>query len=842
MIRRLSHKLCRELLPFAKLYYGNIVSRNVLVSRHPSSFVIVLTLWSLLLGLDAGVPTEKIKSNSHDVRWCFIEDGIGVVGLATGKINEIVLQTTHLEVVLLYLVLLYYEVTLPDIFPLRHIFGGVTKEIDWNDPSVIRYHALKIKPKIVAQAGGIMVLILGIRETTRLVISREYLEHGIEKMKSPEKIEEEDVDTQKEMKEVVKESGAKRKKSLPRKRSTVKRQKMEIDDEKEDLKVYLDIVPREDVAEDVESLSTKYPIVDWKTYTLTENFMYYQIFRGDGSSKNYKVLSEMLEDFDRQDVEELYRLVKERYSASRPEGYDLMLWGDLHTLFEPDEEDEIWKNQHEYNVISWSLYDFCGIHILLMQNGIAIHMLTEKKYPLSQETITKMLNKRLEVDHESSQAFELLSTNGVSTASTYLVLPELVNTARRKINTADGDPRLRFKIRMHRHIRLRDREYILEKDCNSFKVCNPSTIKSARIINNIEAVCDIFIVGTVPLLNTSRVSKIDQGVGSTPIIVPSDSDFEDAFSSTNTFDYTPASLDYSPTSLGNTSSDLLKDLSNDILASLAILPFHDDPYMKFMQAYNATSNESPIALPRVPIAPPTVLPPSPVFEIGESSHKTHLERHEKQIETILNHLDELPLELIEHIEDNIEGLGNGRREQIKHDDEIVLARVRISTLEMIIEDIQHTISPTPSPDYPLINYLSGHGMKPLRNKPVPKKPNEMAPKRTSTSAAPGMTQAAIRKLVADSVVAALEAQSATMANTNNTNRNTRQKETPKTRKCSYKEFMSCQPFNFKGTEGAVGLIRWFERTESVFARSNCTKDCKVKFATGTLTKEAVSLV
>ncbi|GKF65439.1 reverse transcriptase domain-containing protein [Tanacetum coccineum] len=52
--------------------------------------------------------------------------------------------------------------------------------------------------------------------------------------------------------------------------------------------------------------------------------------------------------------------------------------------------------------------------------------------------------------------------------------------------------------------------------------------------------------------------------------------------------------------------------------------------------------------------------------------------------------------------------------------------------------------------------------------------------------------------------------------------------------------MSCQPFNFKGSEGAVGLIRWFERTESVFSRSNCTKDCKVKFATGTLTEEALS--
>nr|GEY87401.1 reverse transcriptase domain-containing protein [Tanacetum cinerariifolium] len=52
--------------------------------------------------------------------------------------------------------------------------------------------------------------------------------------------------------------------------------------------------------------------------------------------------------------------------------------------------------------------------------------------------------------------------------------------------------------------------------------------------------------------------------------------------------------------------------------------------------------------------------------------------------------------------------------------------------------------------------------------------------------------------------------------------------------------MSCQPFNFKGSEGAVGLIRWFERTESVFSCSNCTEDCKVKFATGTLTEEALS--
>ncbi|GJV75462.1 hypothetical protein Tco_1507046 [Tanacetum coccineum] len=113
----------------------------------------------------------------------------------------------------------------------------------------------------------------------------------------------------------------------------------------------------------------------------------------------------------------------------------------------------------------------------------------------------------------------------------------------------------------------------------------------------------------------------------------------------------------------------------------------------------------------------------------------------------------------------------------------------------------------------------------------------MPSKRTSTSEAPAMTQAAIRKLVADSVTAALEAQAANMANIDNT---TRPREAPVARKCSYKEFMSCQPINFKGSEGAVELIHWFERTESVFSRSNCTEDCKVKFDTGTLTEEALS--
>ncbi|GKF06740.1 hypothetical protein Tco_0037408, partial [Tanacetum coccineum] len=87
------------------------------------------------------------------------------------------------------------------------------------------------------------------------------------------------------------------------------------------------------------------------------------------------------------------------------------------------------------------------------------------------------------------------------------------------------------------------------------------------------------------------------------------------------------------------------------------------------------------------------------------------------------------------------------------------------------------------------------------------------------------------------VTATLEAQAANIANTDNT---TRPRKAPVARQCSYKEFISCQPINFRGTKGAIGLIHWFERIESVFSRSNCIEDYKVKFATGTLTKEALS--
>ncbi|GJX23909.1 hypothetical protein Tco_0228354 [Tanacetum coccineum] len=152
----------------------------------------------------------------------------------------------------------------------------------------------------------------------------------------------------------------------------------------------------EEVAIDVVPLATKPPtIVDWKIHK-EEKKSYYQIIRADGKSQMYKVFSQMLKSFSREDLEDLYKLVKARYGSTMPvEDLDLILYGDLKTMFEPHVEDQVWKNQDDYNVLDWKLYDSCGVHSLRMQHAY-IHMLVEKKYPPKASIITDMLNKKLQ--------------------------------------------------------------------------------------------------------------------------------------------------------------------------------------------------------------------------------------------------------------------------------------------------------------------------------------------------------------------------------------------------------------------------------------------------------------
>ncbi|GKE59173.1 hypothetical protein Tco_1498358, partial [Tanacetum coccineum] len=60
------------------------------------------------------------------------------------------------------------------------------------------------------------------------------------------------------------------------------------------------------------------------------------------------------------------------------------------------------------------------------------------------------------------------------------------------------------------------------------------------------------------------------------------------------------------------------------------------------------------------------------------------------------------------------------------------------------------------------------------------------------------------------------------------------------RECTYQDFMKCQPLNFKGTEEVVGLIRWFEKMETVFHISKCPEKYQVKYATCTLLNSALT--
>ncbi|GKB08743.1 zinc finger, CCHC-type containing protein [Tanacetum coccineum] len=97
-------------------------------------------------------------------------------------------------------------------------------------------------------------------------------------------------------------------------------------------------------------------------------------------------------------------------------------------MFEPHIEDEVWKLQQGYKVLSWKLYDSCRVHSLRMQS-VHIHMLVEKKYPLTQLTLSMMLEKKLQIDYESKMAYQLLKS----------ILKQLKNGINKKLLLVDDD-------------------------------------------------------------------------------------------------------------------------------------------------------------------------------------------------------------------------------------------------------------------------------------------------------------------------------------------------------------------------------------------------------------------
>nr|GEY44650.1 hypothetical protein [Tanacetum cinerariifolium] len=135
----------------------------------------------------------------------------------------------------------------------------------------------------------------------------------------------------------------------------------------------------------------------------------YKIIRENRNTSYHKSISIMLKKFDRQDLVDLHRLVMKRFKDNTPEGYNLLLWGDLKVMFEPNAEDAIWSNQQDWNLISWKLYENYGIHTLLLDGTLnCFNMLVEKMYPLIKKMLKKMLNWKLKAEAENTMEFKLL--------------------------------------------------------------------------------------------------------------------------------------------------------------------------------------------------------------------------------------------------------------------------------------------------------------------------------------------------------------------------------------------------------------------------------------------------
>ncbi|GKE14266.1 hypothetical protein Tco_1421843, partial [Tanacetum coccineum] len=142
------------------------------------------------------------------------------------------------------------------------------------------------------------------------------------------------------------------------------------------------IVPVEEIY--VEALHVKYPIIDWEVYS-EDTRKYSKIIRVGNHIEAYQTFDDTLKKFDRDDLDKLWSLVKERFSSTDPTNdKERTLWVELKRLFEPDTDDILWKLQrYMHDPLTWRLYDTCGVHQVSTDRGHNIFMLVEKDYPLT---------------------------------------------------------------------------------------------------------------------------------------------------------------------------------------------------------------------------------------------------------------------------------------------------------------------------------------------------------------------------------------------------------------------------------------------------------------------------
>ncbi|GJZ67863.1 hypothetical protein Tco_0631103 [Tanacetum coccineum] len=142
--------------------------------------------------------------------------------------------------------------------------------------------------------------------------------------------------------------------------------------ENDELRLHLTIAPDEEKEVDYEILDRKYPIKEWKTECLgtkpqddkaehLEEINQNVVIRSNGQKRYFSTLMRVLSIFDRDDLNVVYQLVMDRYQDEIPEGFDRVLWGDLMVMFNPDDEDEFWNSQQDWNIVSLGSTLFQGL-------------------------------------------------------------------------------------------------------------------------------------------------------------------------------------------------------------------------------------------------------------------------------------------------------------------------------------------------------------------------------------------------------------------------------------------------------------------------------------------------
>nr|GEX83486.1 hypothetical protein [Tanacetum cinerariifolium] len=281
------------------------------------------------------------------------------------------------------------------------------------DPAVQRYQVMKKKPQTEAQARKNMIMYLknvaGFRldyfkgmyyDDIRLIFEAKFNSNIEFLLKTKEQMEEEESRALQSINETPAQKAAKRRK---------------LNKEVEDLKRHIEIVPDEDddVYTEATPLARKVHVVDYEIINLN-NKPYYKISRADGTHQLYISFLTLLKNFDREDLEALWSLVKEKFSTSKPNNFfDDFLLASLGAMFErPDEQAQVWKNQRSIHgqakVKSWKLLESCGVHIVTFSTTQLI-LLVKRRYPLSRFTLDQMLNAvRLRVEEESKMSLDLL--------------------------------------------------------------------------------------------------------------------------------------------------------------------------------------------------------------------------------------------------------------------------------------------------------------------------------------------------------------------------------------------------------------------------------------------------